>query len=65
MKYKKLSISENILLAQFAVDFSDQAITASDINSLERIFSKLGDDVDGKLKAKFRRKKNMKSVHFK
>ena len=65
MKYKNLNMSENVLLAKFAVDFSDQPITASDINALERIFSKLGNNVDGKLKAKFRRFKNMKVVPFK
>lgn len=65
MKYDELTISENILLAQFAMDFSNKPITASDINAFERIFSKLGDNVDGKIKAKFRKFKNMRAAPFK
>jgi hypothetical protein len=65
MKYKNLNMSENVLLAKFAVDFSNQPITTSDIKALERIFSKLGSNVDGKLIAKFQRRKNMKVSSFK
>ena len=62
MSNQQLNLSEETLLAMFAVDVGDAKITTSELQQLNIIFKKLGKNADDRLKVKFKKLKSMKGV---